>query len=252
MRHLLLPGQLRDGQTVKLAGELYHYLSRVRRAQVGRQVSVQDERGDRFVATIERIDHDRHPSLSLSLSAAPQLPTVDGDGTAPSLPRLHLLLAVARGPAMDSAIRQATELGVASIVPFQGTNSPPAPPSRAQRWQRVMRAASQQSGAAPPDVGSPLSFAELVDTWGGCTGVVCATDTSLPLVAAPAPADDTADVAVAVGPEGDLSPRELHELTGRGFVAVSLGPHILRVDTAVVSALAAAWQWLAMQTAQRT
>ena len=253
MRHLLLPGSLQDGQTVQLTGDLYHYMARVRRAQVGDRLSVRDEQGAQFAATVARIEGDEHPRLALTLSASPQssVPS-DGPAASASLPRLHLLLAVARGPSMDSAMRQATELGVTSIVPFVGAHSPPAAPSRAERWQRVVRAASQQSGAPPPQVGSPVSFAQLVATWDECAGIVCATDTSLPLVAAPPLPARTADVAVVVGPEGDLSPGELGELTGHGFVAVSLGSHVLRVDTAVVSALAGAWQWLALQATKRT
>ena len=250
MRHLLLSGPLSHGQSVQLTGDIYHHLARVRRVQVGDRIPVRDQSGTRFIAIVQRITRRRGGVVTAIITADHAADALPGRG-AGARRRLHLLQAVARGPAMDSAMRQATELGVHSIVPFVAAHSPPVAPGRVLRWQRLVHAASQQSGAPPPQVGAPVAFAGMVERWGATGGVVCAIDAGLPLVAAPLPAPEVVDVALVVGPEGDLSPEELGELTTCGFVAVSLGPHILRVDTAVVSALAAAWQWLQLGGSQR-
>ena len=167
MRQLLLKESLGDRSTIELTGDDFHYLAHVRRLRAGDRVSLRDGDGVSYDATVETLSGGAVISLSLRRSNAP---------VGPEQSRLHLLQAVAKGPVMDRVVRQATELGVSSIVPFISRNSPGGdhPTSgRTARWKRIVRAACQQSGAEPPAVEQPRPFAELLQRWvEGGVGVV--------------------------------------------------------------------------------
>jgi 16S rRNA (uracil1498-N3)-methyltransferase len=244
MRQLLVPRSLSGQPDVAVTGDDYHYLAHVRRVRAGDTVGILDSDGMAFLGTVVHVAKGSAVELRLDPAATERQA---GDG---ALPAIDLLQAIAKGPAMDRLVRQATELGVATIVPFLAQHTVSGDggtQSRVERWRRIARAACQQSGAAGTVVAEPHAFPELLQRWvDGSSGIVCATGASTPLIATPPPLPGVARVCVVVGPEGDLSPAELHELTARGFDAVSLGPHVLRVDTAAAAAVSATWQWLAV------
>lgn len=169
---------------------------------------------------------------------------------APRLPRVTLAQGLAKGEKMDDVVRQATEIGAARIVPFAAERSvvkvdPAKAAARVERWRRIAAEAAQQSQRADvPVVGALVRASELVGVLAGSIVLVCWEDApDAPGIAHAlvrlAPPEDV-EVAVVVGPEGGLTATEVQMLVAGGATVVTLGPTILRTETAgvVASALA--------------
>lgn len=168
----------------------------------------------------------------------------------PAVPRVTLAQALAKGDKVDTVVRQVTELGVARIVPFVAARSvvrldADKSAARAERWRRVAESAAKQARRADvPEVSEPVALLDLPGLLAGSVVLVCAegapdapgiSQTLSALAALP-----EGGVAVIVGPEGGFEPGEVAALTDAGAIAVSLGPTILRTETAGVVAVALA------------
>ena len=230
---------------VELAGADYHYLVRVRRMAAGGALTVVDSAGTRYRATVTRVT-DR--TVSLSIGQRPAAPSA-------RLPacRLTLIQALPKGALMDRIVRQATELGVAAIVPVfsartQGRSEPAASVRRQARWQRIAREAVQQSGAVAPSIDAPLELRQYLEQRKPAALQLLFQPGAEPLQEVPVsdlPSPRTLEVRCAVGPEGGFSAPERELFRTRGFRGVALQAGVLRVDTAAVAALAAVGQLLA-------
>lgn len=168
---------------------------------------------------------------------------LSSEGGAPDSPLpVTLLQGVARGERMDLVVQKATELGVARILPVLAARSVVRLDGRqAQRklehWRAVAVAACEQSGRSRlPAVEAPVPLEQalsLVPTQ-GCRFTL-SPGAATPLAAL---ARGTDSVSLLIGPEGGLTEAELGLATGAGFVPRSLGPRVLRTETAALAALA--------------
>jgi hypothetical protein len=138
---------------------------------------------------------------------------------------LTLAQAIAASDAMDSAVRKATELGVAAIQPLVTARSAPMPGRRARRKaRRSLAAGGRRGGRASgrnriPQIAAPRAFAEWLAGVAGNRNHLAAG--RVPTARALAP--QAAPLAVAIGPEGGFDAREAAAATARGFTAVRLG-----------------------------
>lgn len=157
-------------------------------------------------------------------------------------PQLVLLQALPKGAKADEIVRMATELG-AHAIHFALTERGVARPDtdrgdkKTARWRKIAEEATRQcERALVPEVYAPAPLREVVAraTVGGRKLVAWARG-GLPLRELPADGDP---IWVAVGPEGGFSLTELEGFDAAGWTRVTLGPHILRVDTAALAALA--------------
>lgn len=169
-------------------------------------------------------------------------------------PEVVLVQGIAKGEKMDDVIRHATEVGVAGFIPLASSRcvvklDEKKAASRVARWQAIAKSAAMQSGRlAVPEVSAPMTVKQVAEALEGATCVlVCweecpATSTISQAIgkgmAMCAMRDaDEARIAVVVGPEGGLSAAEVEELTsGPRSWPVTLGPTILRTETAGVVA----------------
>lgn len=170
-----------------------------------------------------------------------------------------LFQGIAKGDKMDAVIRQATELGVAGIVPLMCERSivrldGAKAEKRTARWRSIGKSASMQSGRRSlPDIALPMSVDEASAALAGFTAVIicweesdgsCGIGKALRAACHADAAEDVcgAHIAVIVGPEGGLTPDEVDVLraSNRRSAIASLGSTILRTETAgvVASALA--------------
>jgi 16S rRNA (uracil1498-N3)-methyltransferase len=143
---------------------------------------------------------------------------------------------------MDWTIEKAVELGVSSIVPLFSERSlirldPDRGQRKLQHWQAVVEAACMQSGQDQlPALCAPVTIAK----WLALSPFA---ETTLVQAIEGARLDSTraaeSPVTLLVGPESGLTPAELERLIDAGFVAVKLGPRVLRTETAGLAALAA-------------
>ena len=154
---------------------------------------------------------------------------------------ITLALGIAAGERMDYSLQKATELGVTAIVPLATERSvvklsAERADRRRQHWQHVVIAACEQCGrnrvptvAALQTLASYLATAEH-----GTRRLLLSPDAPTPLKQVPR----SGAVVLLVGAEGGLAPSEIQAATASGFEAVSLGPRILRTETAPLAALA--------------
>jgi 16S rRNA (uracil1498-N3)-methyltransferase len=232
-RRRFLVEQIQDN-TAELRGRDARHLARVLRAEAGRQYEISD--GARvYLAKISAIEKDRVVFRTIEVLGEPQ-PTA----------RLTLLAALIKFDRFEWLVEKATELGVTSIVPVHAARSekglPAAAEKRIERWRRIAHQSSQQARrASPPEIPAPLPLAKALAAPFTHRYFLDEKPGARPLIAAlPAPAARrTGDsVALLTGPEGGWTEPERTSALAAGWTPVSLGPMILRAETAAIAAAA--------------
>lgn len=169
----------------------------------------------------------------------------------PSLPHIALVQGMAKGEKMDVIVRQAVELGAAEIVPVLTSRSVvrldgPKLQSRGERWRRIAKAAAEQSRrTSVAAVHDPAPFSEVLASLKAYDAVIVLWEDSsvgVGIGSAVTALGSGFDgrLALVIGPEGGLSRDEVDALTALGATPVTLGPGILRTETAAVVAIAIA------------
>ena len=145
-----------------------------------------------------------------------------------------VVCAFPRGSRGDWLVEKATELGAAALVPAEAARAVMEPGAgRLERWRRIAVEAAEQCGrAVVPSIGGEAPAGLHLVAHPGASATVREALGALP---APPPA-----VVLHVGPEGGWSDAEVQAFTERGATTVSLGPRLLRVETAALVALAQA------------
>jgi len=238
MRRRFFVDEVRNGQA-KIVGDEARHLSRVLRVEPGQRYEISDNRHV-YLAEIEAAHKENVVFRTLE-----KLPT------SPASARIELYAALIKFDRFEWIVEKATELGVTEIVPVEAARSErgleKAAGKRVERWRRIALEASQQSRRAHlPEIGEPVPLAQAIARTGGYRYVLDENPggTSL-LQALPAVriAQDT--VAILTGPEGGWTDEERASFTAAGWTLVSMGPLILRAETAVIAALAVVSQaWL--------
>lgn len=158
--------------------------------------------------------------------------------------RIVLVQALARGEKMDWIVQKATELGVAGILPVASERGEvkldgERADKRVAHWRSVAISACEQSGRARlPDIAPPAALPEALRTLATTTSRLMLEPGAARSLASLDAADGNT-IAIAIGPEGGWSPRDLDALSAAGFVGVRLGPRVLRTETAGIAAIAA-------------
>jgi 16S rRNA (uracil1498-N3)-methyltransferase len=160
-------------------------------------------------------------------------------------PHIGLLMAIFKFDRMEWAIEKCTELGVARITPVIAGRTDAhlarAANTRVERWRRIAQQASEQSRRTTPlTVDSPLRFNDSVELKAGIRIVLAESEQNLNLkdaLTGHSPADE---MLLALGPEGGWKEDEMALFSQRGWVPASLGPTILRAETAAIAATAIA------------
>lgn len=154
---------------------------------------------------------------------------------------LTLGQAVLKGEKMDLVMEKATEIGVGSIIPLVTERVIPRDRGleKQKRWERISGEAARQSRRlTPPEVSAPITLSDFLKKRLTGLKVVPWEEEKGPglfklLKERPRPEE----VAVVIGPEGGFAEGEIEQLRGAGFETVSLGPFILRSETAVIYTL---------------
>lgn len=223
---------LGPGAQFSLAPEAAQHAAKALRLKAGDSLVVFDGRGGEYEAAIQRIDRGRVDVKVGAWREARSEPRLDV-GLVQGLPEA--------ADKMDWIIQKATELGIAWIQPVTCERSVVRlSGERAERrqahWRRVAIAACEQSGRTLiPEVRATLSFMN----WMAVTPAPprwLLDPQGAPVAAHAAP---EAPFELLVGPEGGLADRERDLALSRGCEPVSLGPRILRAETAALAALAA-------------
>jgi 16S rRNA (uracil1498-N3)-methyltransferase len=224
------PGQFHQNMVTLDPEETFH-LARVLRLEVGALVTVCDGEGGNFAARVATLE-SRGATLRILKNLEPW-----GESPLP----LVLGIGLAKGEALDEAIRQATEMGVSRIFPFISERSERLPPERMEkrreRWQRLSRESVKSCQRSfLPRIDPPQDFAAALqgpeefklifweeERGGGLNAIL----------ERPRPRD----VRLLIGPEGGFSPTEAALAREAGFHVASLGPRRLKVATAALAAI---------------
>ncbi len=231
-RRLFVPADRLAGPRLTLTGAPHQHLARVLRARVGDRITVFDGAGGELDAQVVRVGR-AETEIELGgrqIAAAPAV-------------AITLLCAVPRGPRMDLLVQKTCELGVARLVPVVADRSlvrPVAEASRRARWERIAQEASRQSGRADvPIIDAPLPLAAALESSTlparRLALVERTRDRSLRTELA---GKEPAATALLVGPEGGFATGEVEATRRAGFLGVSLGSRILRVETAAIVGVA--------------
>jgi len=229
-----------DETTATIVGAQAEHLARVLRAQPGMEADVVAG-GRVFHAVIVAVTPPGEQSkvrfnLGEELHADPALP-------------ITLVVAIYKFDRMEWTIEKATELGVAAIAPVVARRTEKhlahAAMKRAERWRRIASEASQQARRSDvPFIHDPTNLADRVRAASTAARVVLAEhERSTTLRTAIAEAVDAAgeempSLEIAIGPEGGWAPDEEALFNANSWRAVSLGPRIVRAETAAIAALA--------------
>jgi 16S rRNA (uracil1498-N3)-methyltransferase len=225
-----------DEGTASLTGEQASHLVRVLRAQPGMEYDI--VAGDRvWHAVIAGITGDSvRFNLVAEVEAGPALPVT-------------LLLSIFKFDRLEWAIEKATELGVERIVPIIARRSEKhlvqSAEKRVERWRRIAREAAQQSRRSDvPEIENVLPLRIAARQAGDAVRLLLAEqERSTTLRRAIEEAlgnsgDEMPSIRMAIGPEGGWTAEEEALFDSEGWKSVSLGPRILRAETAAMTATA--------------
>lgn len=168
----------------------------------------------------------------------------------PELPPVTLYLALIKFERFEWAVEKATELGVTRIAPVEASRTErglfEGARKRVERWQRIAREASEQSRRLrAPEIADPMRLAEALKDPSAHLFWLDEQPGARPLMSAFSPVAGDA-CALLIGPEGGWTDAERAEFGRAGWTGASLGPNILRAETAACAALAVAVQvWAA-------
>ena len=207
------------------------YLTQVMRLKLGDSLLVFNGRDGEWRCVISEI-LKKGVVLRAEEMVQPQAPGPDVD----------LLIAVVKKSALEFAVEKATELGARRVKPVV-TQRTQVQHVRMDRLDAIAIEAAEQTGRLDvPMIDAPVKLADLLDGWEATRRLMFCDETGgAPVTGAVAEAG-AGPWAILIGPEGGFSPEERDRLRALPFTtAVSLGPRILRADTAAVAALAL-WQ----------
>jgi 16S rRNA (uracil1498-N3)-methyltransferase len=233
MARLFVPAERWGAAEVLLEGDEHHYVCRVLRMGEGDALTLFDGAGNELLCRLGR------PGTR-SVAAA----VVGRRAAGERRLDVTLLVGLPKGDRMDLVVQKATELGVGRIAPVLCDRSVARPrgaraETRRERWLKIAREAARQCGRADAPVVDALgSFSSALSAlsaealkllfWEGARGA--GLRGLLPLEPPPR-------VEIAIGPEGGFTGAEVEAARAHGFLLASLGPRVLRAETASIVAL---------------
>lgn len=229
MRLFILSGQLRGG-SLFLESSAYHHVLKV----------VRIKSGDR----LELVVNDTNCLIGATVKEVASDHLVLSDLQTQSLPKrtLHIALAQAlpKQDKMADILEKCTEIGVSAFIPLSTSRCISKPPEKkedrkAQRWEKIIASAAEQSRQPGlPDLMRLMTLSELVSSTTASYDLklIFWEDSQVPLKVVLKQHPEAKRILMVIGPEGGLDSREVTQLRAAGFLDVSMGESILRVQHA--------------------
>jgi len=229
---LFVEAPLGPDASVTLTSAQAHYLGGVMRQKPGGRLAVFNGRDGEWIAEIVALGRGSGSLIAREPGQAQRMP-----------PDVWLMFAPIKKARTDFIVEKATELGAARILPVltRHTNAERLGTERLRA--HAIEAAEQCGGTYVPEVAEPERLAAVLDRWEPPRRILyCDERLDAPPALAALAAAEAGPWAVLTGPEGGFAAEEAARLRAMaGVLAVTLGPRILRADTAAVAALAV-WQ----------
>ena len=234
MRRIFLECEIRD--MMEVSGADAHHLHHVMRTKIGERLLVADGAGGSAEAEVAGFAGGK-----VQLRLVQRL-----EEAAESLAEIELFQCLPKGDRMDFIVQKATELGVTRIHPLLSQNvvvryDEKKAQARRERWQKIVAEAAKQCGRARiPEVAPAALLPSVLAAQASDTAALrlffyeAEKQRDLRTVLR---GSAVQRIFMLVGPEGGFAPEEAQHAAAHGFVAVTLGQRILRVDTAAIVAI---------------
>lgn len=231
MIRLCIPQSLSPGAAVAPTLDQSRYLTQVMRLNAGDDLLVFNGRDGEWRCTVAEV-----LKRGCLLKAEERV----RDQILP--PDVELILAVVKKSPLEFAVEKATELGVRRIRLVRTARTQPQT-IRLDRLDTIVVESAEQTGRMDvPEIAAPEPLEALLDGWDSARRLMFCDETGGPPALTALPDAGAGPWAILIGPEGGFSPDERDRLRALPYTtAVSLGPRVLRADTAAVTALAL-WQ----------
>ena len=221
------------GDTVCIDGQDAVHLQKSLRLRVGDAVLLCDGRSTEYDTVITAFADGGVTLTVESVRVSTAEPTLN----------ITLYQGLPKGDKFEWIIQKAVELGVTTIVPVEMSRSIAKIGDKAdkkqKRWQTIADEAASQSGRGIlPQVTAPVSFASILPQLAQTTALVCYEGGGEPFPTLIDPA--MRELAIVIGPEGGIAPDEIAAMQDVGVRVATLGPRILRCETAPIATIAAA------------
>ncbi len=214
-----------------IKGQDAKHICKVLRLNQGDKIQITNGRGRDFTAQISLILRDaveldildEHKSLTES--------SID----------ITLCTGMLKDKKMDLVIKHVTQLGIYKWVPFFCKRSIPTPDAkrlkkRQTRWESIAKESLKQCGRSRlPNISSPLSFKDMLNIAGSYDAKLAFWEKATQKLGTLEKTDPIKKVIILIGPEGGFSQTEIKLAEQKGFSSYSLGPRILRAETASIS-----------------
>lgn len=237
MTRLFVDDEIKLEELYTLDSENSHYISSVLRMRIGEELVIVDSSFEEVIVSIEQITKKEVILKPISRQKCTSEPRL----------KITLFQAVSKGERMDATIQKSVELGVTTIVPVLSERCVVRLDSKdssgkVDRWQKIALEAARQSGRGiVPKISNPISYKQAIEDAGkldmtlflwedehSCSIKQALEDTS----------KNQTSVGVVIGPEGGFSQEEADQAVSGGCKRVTVGPRILRTETAGPAAIA--------------
>lgn len=225
---------------VNFTGDVFHHIFDVCRQEVGSKFEVLTEDSKAYFVEVTQVTKKTALARIIEERSIPPLKE----------PHIHIALSLSRFPVMDAIMEKAVEMGVKSIQPFFSEFSflrkgEKLSENKTERWDKIVRSATQQSGRGDlMQIHSAISFEKL-------SGLINPNEGHVGLFAYEGPSTlgikdyvlkmksehphGIKNIWIIVGSEGGFSHHEVEEFKKLGLHPVTLGPQVLRVETACMA-----------------
>lgn len=241
MHRFFLPPNAIQADSVLFPPDNAHQIFRVLRLRTGDQVTVLDGLGWQYHVELTVVSRENVSGRVLEKSAISSEPPV----------HLSMYLCLTQREKFEWMLQKCTEVGVIEFTPVLSSRSlvqaAESLENKHPRWQRILQEAAEQSGRSQiPLLNRPLDFSAVVASMHGQFDVCLVAweeEQALRLTDALHDLPTNARIALLIGPEGGLTHAEVESAREIGWKAVSLGPRILRMETAAVASAVLVIDW---------
>ncbi|MCI6277516.1 MAG: 16S rRNA (uracil(1498)-N(3))-methyltransferase [Clostridium sp.] len=230
MHKFFVSNNLIDGDKAVIEGDDVKHIYKVLRLQVGDEIIINNLNGQEYLARIE--------DISKKEVQASIIEKIDISNESPI--RIHLYQGLPKSTKMDLIVQKGTELGISSITPViteRVVVKNEGEFKKVDRWQRIALEASKQSKRTLiPAINTPISFEAMMEKMNSMDLIVVPYENAegygIKNMVKDLKIDSITDIAIVIGPEGGFEEDEISKLKDMGAHIVTLGPRILRTESA--------------------
>lgn len=233
MHRFFIPPQSLNQAEVVLPQDVSRQIARVLRLEVGSQIMALDGFGDEYTLILEQVSPDSVVGKVVKKEISQGEPRT----------HVHMFLALTQRERFEWMLQKCTEIGVASFTPLVTARSLVQRTTEVEgkysRWQKIIQEAAEQSRRGKiPQLNQALPFAEVVKQQlvRSTTGLFFWEEEAVNELRTVLQTVKNKEINLVIGPEGGFTSEEANAAKCAGFISVSLGKRILRVETAAMIA----------------